>query len=412
MNANYKICEVIGLEIEYMIVAQDTLNVLPIADQLFYKTAGSYAGEIDRGVVSWSNELALHVLELKLTQPVSELTNIGTDFQKEIDTINQTLLSFGARLLPTSMHPLMNPKSDTKLWPHENREIYEAFHRIFNCYNHGWANLQASQINLPFFDDADFARLHAAIRIVLPILPALAASSPIYDGRYSGYFDSRMQVYQHNANRVPSLCGDLIPEPIFSQAAYEKQLLEKLYQEIKPYDVDNILQHEWINARGAIARFDRNTIEIRVLDSQECVSADLAVAHLVVETVRALTQGAFGDLAKQQAFPTTRLRSIFQTATKYGDQARIDDIEYLQLFGLEKTCKSKNLWQHIFSKLPKQAQSQTLTQSFINTYLDQGCLARRLTSSLGTMSSRERVVEVYKQLSDCLSANRMFRIDL
>jgi hypothetical protein len=31
-----------------------------------------------------------------------------------------------------------------------------------------------------------------------------------------------------------------------------------------------VLRHEWVNARGAIARFDRSAIEIRVLDVAEC----------------------------------------------------------------------------------------------------------------------------------------------
>ena len=41
-------------------------------------------------------------------------------------------------------------------------------------------------VNLPFADDAQFARLHAAIRLVLPLLPALAASSPIAEGSVIG----------------------------------------------------------------------------------------------------------------------------------------------------------------------------------------------------------------------------------
>jgi len=39
-----------------------------------------------------------------------------------------------------------------------------------------------------------------------------------------------------------------------------------------------VLQNEWLNSRGAIARFERDTIEIRVLDSQETPAAELAIA--------------------------------------------------------------------------------------------------------------------------------------
>ena len=50
--------------------------------------------------------------------------------------------------------------------------MYEAYDRIFDCRGHGWANLQAVHLNLPFSGDEEFGRLHAAIRLVLPIMPA------------------------------------------------------------------------------------------------------------------------------------------------------------------------------------------------------------------------------------------------
>ena len=76
------------------------------------------------------------------------------------------------------------------------RVIYQTYDRIFGCKAHGWANLQSMHLNLPFADDAEFARLHAAIRLVLPIIPALAASSPIADGRPTGFMDIRMEAYR------------------------------------------------------------------------------------------------------------------------------------------------------------------------------------------------------------------------
>src|SRR5678809_520166 len=90
----------------------------------------------------------------------------------------------------------MNPERETRLWPHEDNEIYEAFDRVFGCTGHGWSNLQCTHLNLPFAGDAEFARLHAAIRLVLPIIPALAASSPILDSRLTGLMDTRLHCYR------------------------------------------------------------------------------------------------------------------------------------------------------------------------------------------------------------------------
>lgn len=49
-----------GIELEYMIVDRDTLAVRPIADRLVGED-----GEVSRGHYAWSNEVVLHVIELK-----------------------------------------------------------------------------------------------------------------------------------------------------------------------------------------------------------------------------------------------------------------------------------------------------------------------------------------------------------
>ena len=124
--------------------------------------------------------------------------------------------------MPTAMHPWMDP-NDVELWPHGTRVIYDTFDRIFSCKGHGWANLQSLQINLPFAGDEEFARLHAAIRFLLPILPGLAASSPIIDGERNGILDNRLVVYRSNCARIPSVTGEVVPEPIGSIGEYHER---------------------------------------------------------------------------------------------------------------------------------------------------------------------------------------------
>ena len=79
--------------------------------------------------------------------------------------------------------PWMDPERELRLWPHEHSDIYRAFDRIFGCRGHGWANLQSTHLNLPFRGDDEFVLLHDAVRLVLPLVPALAAASPVIDGR-------------------------------------------------------------------------------------------------------------------------------------------------------------------------------------------------------------------------------------
>ena len=281
-----------GVELEYMIVDRATLDVRPIADELFRDAAGGseYVGEFASGDVSWSNELVAHVVELKTTEPAKSLAPLADAFQAQVRRINELLAPHGARLMPGGMHPWMDPDRETKLWPHDSSEIYESFHRIFGCGGHGWSNLQSVHLNLPFADDAEFGRLHAAIRVLLPILPVLAASSPIVDGRVTGVLDARLDAYRENSRRIPSITGHVVPEAVFTEADYRDSILARLYSDIAPHDPQAILQHEWLNARGAIARFERNTIEVRVLDVQECPAADVAICGLATAALRRLSR--------------------------------------------------------------------------------------------------------------------------
>ena len=139
-----------GVELEYMIVDKQTLSVKPITDQVLKQVLGHYGSEVERGEIFWSNELVLHVIELKCYPPAANFVILNEQFQKNIAEINTILAAFDARLMPTAAHPWMNPDQETKLWPHDNGEIYAAYNRIFDCKGHGWSNLQSTHINLPY----------------------------------------------------------------------------------------------------------------------------------------------------------------------------------------------------------------------------------------------------------------------
>ena len=304
----------------------------------------------------------------------------------------------------------MDPFKETCLWPYGNRTIYQTYDKIFSCRGHGWSNLQSVHINLPFADDTEFARLHAAIRLVLPLLPALAASSPLVDGRTSGFLDNRLEVYRLNQRLIPSITGQVIPEPVFSQQSYQEVILERMYADIASRDPERILQEEWLNSRGAIARFDRSTIEIRLLDIQECPLADLAIVSLVVELLRVLTEEGLAPLAEQQLWAVTPLEQILLQTIREGEAALIEDAGYLKLFGFPaEAARAGELWQHIvkvidFESHPAYAELRPA----LDVLLNQGTLARRLLQALGPEPDRARQSAVYRRLCDCLAQGTLF----
>jgi carboxylate-amine ligase len=408
--APLRLFEVTGIEIEYMIVDRDTLSVKAIADELIKAEVGRYESEIEVGDVAWSNELALHLVELKTNGPARRLPGLAGTFQANVAHINRLLAPMGAMLMPSAMHPWMNPDTELALWPHEHSPVYETFDRIFDCRGHGWANLQSTHLNLPFGDDDEFGRLHAAIRVLLPILPALAASSPILDAKATGLLDNRLEVYRHNAAKVPSVCGAVVPEPLFSRAEYERLLLQRIYRDLAPFDPAGTLRHEWVNARGCIARFDRDAIEIRVLDVQECPRADVAIAAAVIAVLQGLTGGDLADLQEQRQWPTERLAAILLDVIRDADATVIADAAYRQLVGYPGTssCRARDLWQHLLERTLFRGAHTQEWRPALDIILGEGCLARRILTRLGHDAPPETLREVYRDLCVCLAGGVMF----
>jgi gamma-glutamyl:cysteine ligase YbdK (ATP-grasp superfamily) len=400
-----------GVELEYMIVDERTLDVRPIADRLFEAATGEITGEFEDGDAGWSNELVAHLVELKTNGPVAQLDDVPALMQRQITRINELLGPLSAQLLPTAMHPWMDPARETTLWPHDYHEVYSHFDRIFNCRRHGWANLQSVHLNLPFAGDEEFARLHAAVRLVLPILPALAASSPLREGRTTGQLDTRLDSYRWHTWQAPSLVAQVIPEQVWSEAQYEREIYARLYTDIAPFDPDEQLRKPWLNARGAIARFDRGAIEIRVIDVQECPAADTAICLLATAVVRALVEERWASFADQQSWPVQPLFEMLLDAGRRADQAVIDNAAYLDLFGYRagQRATMADLWRHLSATLVESNPSTPAwARQSLGVILQQGPLARRILGALDEQVSRERIAEIYRELAGCLAQGRMF----
>jgi hypothetical protein len=229
------------------------------------------------------------------------------------------------------------------------------------------------------------------------------------DGRSTGTLDNRLAVYRDNARRVPSVTGAVIPEPVYSRREYERDILGRIHRDMAPHDPEGILRYEWINARGAIARFDRHAIEIRVLDTQECPLADIAVAALVAETVRALTAEAWCGLKSLQRWDTGALASIYDEATREAECAAIRDARYLEALGFPERppCRAQDVWQHLIETLRPDGACADWGPVYAR-YLGQGTLARRILRALPERPSREELFAVYGRLCDCLAAGTPF----
>ncbi len=405
--SKYPIFSVIGIEIEYMLVDKTTLNVQPKSDIILQSLAENtnVFDTVVLGEVALSNELVMHVLELKNNGPKPPAAAIGSQFHQTLLQLQTRLAQNEMRLLPTGAHPWMDPLQETQRWPHGQREVYQQYDKIFNCQGHGWSNLQSMHVNLPFANDEEFFHLHSLIRQLLPLLPALAASTPILDGQPSGYLDTRLACYANNQRCIPSITGDIIPEFVRSRQDYEQTILAPIYRDLAAYDPAGLLQHEWVNSRGAIAKFKYGAIEIRIIDTQECVQADLAIALATHAILQSWYETSHIHIEKPCT--TQALRKIYDEAIVHGMSALVEDSAVLVGWHLPKrTMRLRDVWSMLIEQVSSQLDYQS--QCCLEHILRQGNLSERILRACQKNYQKDTLLSVYRQLADCLQYNQCF----
>lgn len=424
--ASFRLFQAFGVELEYMIVDSRTLDVRPVADRLLRAAAELPGGAIDEGEdPEWpggvtigegsiSNELTAHIAEFKTAAPAASLEAAHRALTGTVAAVRPVLESLGCTLLPGGMHPWMNPDREMTLWQHGCSEIYRMFDRIFDCRGHGWANLQACHLNLPFAlpegraetAEDEFGRLHAAIRCLLPILPALSAGSPYMDGRATGMLDNRLEVYRVNSRKIPQAAGRVIPERAYTRADYQKMILEPIYEAYAPHDPEGLLRNEFANSRGCIARFVRNAIEIRVLDVQECPAADIAICEAITAVLRAATEGRLGDLAQMRAMDVEPMHALLLAHIREGERATVADGAFLDAWGVRSAkMESREVWAELLSKAVGGGEPAWMGR--VRTILERGPLARRMLRIAGASPTKHSLHGLCERMADCLLRDAM-----
>jgi carboxylate-amine ligase len=313
----YRTLEVLGPEHEFSIV-DEQLNAMPIVDKIIKDFNGRIVNFVETPTFTFGKELQLHVMELKPNEPFKSPKVFEETMQNAVLTLWDFLESkYEVHLLGTGMHPLMRLK-DARIWPHRHRQIYQAMSRIFNLKQHGWLNIQSFQLNLPYSNEKDAITLNNTLATLCAYLPAITASSPIYEGKLGRDIDNRLHFYMMNQKEVPSVTGDVVPEYVSSLKQYRKEIIEKYSSDMAKAGADRYLLHkDWINSRGVIFRFDRKAIEIRVMDEQECIKSDVALSCFVRAVLRGQLTG------EPKLLPHEALVKDFNSVLKNGSEVKV-----------------------------------------------------------------------------------------
>jgi carboxylate-amine ligase len=224
------------------------------------------------------------------------------------------------------------------------------------------------------------------------------------EGKMTGCMDNRLKYYKSNQSKIPSITGRVIPEAVFSRRNYLHTIYDKIKIDLAPFDSTQILNPIWVNSRGAIARFDRGSLEIRLIDVQECAKADLAILAFLIEVIKSLVHGKWMPLNDQMHLKTDVLVQIFNEVIIHSQDAQINQQPFLEVFGLSNPIGVLDLWRMLFEKVKG---NLGFWEEPLNQILTEGNLSTRLMKAINPYS-QDKVVEVYHQLGVCLSENKLF----
>jgi len=410
----YRAFAVAGMELEYPTVDRD-LNVVSLVEPAFRILAGRGTSDVHLGALGFSNEIADHVFEVKTSAPVRSLREAEEVLYEGVQRFTAVLRDeFDARLMPTGMHPWFDPARG-KLWSRSGGRVYGTYERLFNVYSHGWMNVQASHLNLPFGDERETLAMHTAAALLIPYLPAIAASTPMFGGDLQPSADSRLAwILEHQA-RIPESCGQLVPEYVDSFGDYRKKILAPMYAALDrlPHDASAI-RHEFFNARGAVFKFSRRAMEVRVLDTQECVKMDAAIAAFVRAALKELTRRV---LAGKVVLPAHELLvDDFRATIRAGSAALVSAPHFaVDRDETGRTGVRAVLRQLLDGARKAARKDEAPYMDLVASVIDRGSLSECIRTALAPYEEgsdedfTEAARRIYIELMDCLEANEPWR---
>jgi gamma-glutamyl:cysteine ligase YbdK (ATP-grasp superfamily) len=364
----------IGTEHEYSINDKNH-RPLAISDLVIRRIAGQVEHEVHFGGILVSKELQKHAIELIPKRPGSLSFLERNLYQGLCELYRATNYEYG--FMGLGMHPLLH-LHETAYWDHDEQEYYHAYDRLFNINQHGWLNIQALQINIPYADKEELIAMFNKIRSLMPYLVAVSASSPMVEGKLTSYMDNRLVYYRQNQAAIPEICHNILPEKLHSVDDYV-QINRRIYRELKKCNAE-ILCREWVNSRGVIVRFTRSCLEVKAIDEQECLHSDMAFSAFLLALLRS-------DLELED--DESALLEMLDGAMRSGATGMRPELEKL-LAMAEK------------SATPEEKQYLPLVAKRI----EQGSLAEIMVQKL--KETNGRIEPILEQMEWCLKENRPY----
>jgi len=350
----YPIFSVFGIELEYCIVDKNTFEIKSFARKLF-KILNSKNTYIYKNITI-TNEMVDHVLEIKPTNPYSNFKELNNEFQECLKFLNKILECYKLVLLPLSFHPTMKP-NEAHIWTGKERSIYKTYDRLFGFNTHSFSNMQSLQITFPFQTEKEMIKLHNSIRLVLPLLKYLSASSPYFEGKINGKISNRIFYFENSQAKLDAKLSSPITDFLNNKQDY-LNYLNKLLNICNSYNVKNI-KPQWFNSQGSMIKFNFSAIEIRTCDIQESIHSNLLLSEFIFNFVKYIYYN---------------LENLYIDSNILYEMFLEDTIkkEYLKLFNFNENLSIEEFIKEISLK--------------INIFLPENNLSKRLLNKFNTFS--------------------------
>ena len=367
-------------------MVNEELKALPIVDKVIKDFHGRIVNFVELSNFTFGKEIQLHVMEIKPNMPFRSPETFEETMHAAVLTLSDFLENkYNARLLGAGMHPLLKLE-ETEVWPHRHKKIYQAYSKVFNLNQHGWLNIQSFQLNIPYSNQESAVLMYNMLSEICAYLPAISASSPVYEGKFGENVDNRLCFYALNQKEVSSITGDVIPEYVSSFGQYKREIIERYSLDLAHAGADEcLLYKEWVNSRGVIFRFDRKAIEIRVMDEQECVKSDVALSCFIRALLRGLMKRKTEFLSHEilvrdfnsvmrtgldakVAHPNGHsARQVCQQFLKIAwENATEEEKKYLLI--IQKRIEHGNLSEIVRERVQRKAQKTDFREAVINVY--------------------------------------------
>lgn len=403
-----RLTEGFQLEQSVTLVQRTSFNPAPVADEILTVLCGERVRQIEHGEAIWRNEGPRHRLCIRSRYGFSSFVQANEVLAAHRGEAVELAKGVEARLLSTGMHPWMLP-SQAQSWPHGKTPRDDAMHLIFGGGRHGFANNHPLRLSLPFETDDEFARLNAALRLLMPLMPALAASSPFAEGARGPAMSCRLGAQRDYYCRRLTFRQNLVPEALPSREAYEAEVTRPLNLALEARELRGPLQPLDVCAFGLRADFAAGLIHIEALDGQECLQADLAVCAAVIAMARICMRETHASHQEQSAWSSSRLGELLDRSIVDAGSAVLRDSDYLRILGFPEgnACRSGELWQYLIEEYVAKDEEFESFMPALGSLVSRGCLSSRLLAKLGRNWGEEQLFELYRGLADHLDSDSL-----